>query len=213
MSNDYDYGFKSESQSPRDAAVAAAHQVGARRRREETRKISPSQQRSQQGGAAAAPVLSRHSSLEQYERLQTLGKGSFGRVDKVRDRADGATYALKTIAYQYGEDEERRTALEEAKLLKRLVHPSIVRFHDAFETANHEKMCIVMELCQGTLVQAQEHAKQQDSHFTERRILSWLFQIGLALEYLHNQKLRTLFLLVYSSSFLRSAFIFSIFCS
>ena len=46
-----------------------------------------------------------------------------------------------------------------------------------------------MELCHGTLVQAQEHAKAQDSHFTERRILSWLFQVGMGLEYLHSQKL------------------------
>ena len=167
--NTDDYEYKTQSNlSPRDAAVAAAHRHARH--------------------TADQRVLSR-SSLDQYERLKTLGKGSFGRVDKVRDRSDGKMYALKTIKYQFGADDDRRQAFEEARLLKNLAHPSIVRFHEAFETTHREKMCIVMELCHGTLVQAQEHAKAQDSHFTERRILSWLFQVGMGLEYLHGQKL------------------------
>ena len=193
MSDEYEYKTQSDlpQLSPRDQAVAAAHRQALqyrkqRQKHEERRKTSPQPKLKR---ANNKTVLSRSSSLDQYERLKTLGKGSFGRVDKVRNISNGKIYALKTIRYQFGELEERRQAFEEAKLLKKLSHPSIVRFHEAFETSHHEKMCIVMELCQGTLVQAQEHAIAQNSHFNERRILSWLFQVVLALEYLHGQKL------------------------
>jgi len=197
------YEYKTQSDlpelSPRENAVALAHRQArqARDRRHSPSNNSPSNNSHQQphhqhnnnNNNNNQPVLSRHSSLDQYERLKTLGKGSFGRVDKVRDRSNGEVFALKTIRYQGGDQEERKTAFEEARLLKNLMHPSIVRFHEAFETSHREKMCIVMELCHGTLVQAQEHAIAQQSHFTERRILSWLFQVVLALEYLHGKKL------------------------
>ena len=180
--DDTEYEYKTQSDlpqlSPREQAVAAAHKNARQRRTTPAKQQQKQQER----------VLSQ-SSLDSYERIKTLGKGSFGRVDKVRDLSTGNMYALKTIKYQFGADDDRKTAFEEARLLKNLSHPSIVRFHEAFETTHREKMCIVMELCHGTLVQAQEHAKAQDSHFTERRILSWLFQVGMGLEYLHSQKL------------------------
>ena len=118
-----------------------------------------------------------------------LGRGSFGSVEKVRDRDDGKLYALKTIVYQVGDRKERLQALEEARLLRNLSHPCVVRFHEAFETSDRESMCIVMELCFGTLVQASQHAIKQNSHFTERRVLSWLFQMSMALEFLHEQNM------------------------
>jgi NIMA (never in mitosis gene a)-related kinase len=121
--------------------------------------------------------------------VSTLGRGSFGTVEKVRNRDDGGMYALKTIVYQVGDRKERLQALEEARLLRNLSHPCVVRFQEAFETADRESMCIVMELCFGTLVQASKHAIKQNSHFTERRVLSWLFQMSMALDFLHEQNM------------------------
>ena len=162
-----------------DGGAAAIHHRDRRQNSRSSAGGSPQRKR----------VLSRSSSLDLYTSVGLLGRGSFGKVEKVRNRDNGKMFALKTIVYQVGDRKERLQALEEARLLRNLSHPCIVRFHEAFETADRESMCIVMELCFGTLVQASKHALKQRSHFTEKRVLSWVFQLSMALEFLHGKNM------------------------
>ena len=52
-----------------------------------------------------------------------LGAGSFGEVHRVRRRADGGTYVIKTIGSLSRADQE--ASLNEVRLLASLRHPSV----------------------------------------------------------------------------------------
>lgn len=55
---------------------------------------------------------------------------------------------LKQIDMHNMPESEKREALKEAKILKALEHPNIVRCYDCYTTKNG-KLCIVMEYADG----------------------------------------------------------------
>ncbi|KAF8527423.1 hypothetical protein BU17DRAFT_81573 [Hysterangium stoloniferum] len=65
---------------------------------------------------------------EDWEELEHLGEGGFGRVVKARNRLDGRIYAVKKIKLlQNTRDDEK--IFREVKLLSRLQHRHIVRYY------------------------------------------------------------------------------------
>lgn len=68
---------------------------------------------------------------ERYKVMSKLGTGGFGTVYKVWDNSLGAVKALKVIHSDFYNDKEAIEKLkQEAKLLYKLEHPNIVKFHD-----------------------------------------------------------------------------------
>jgi len=80
--------------------------------------------------------------MEQYERLEKLGEGTYGIVYKARDAA-GELYALKTIRLEAEDEGIPSTAIREISLLKELQHPNIVRLCDVIHT--ERKLMLVFE--------------------------------------------------------------------
>ena len=68
---------------------------------------------------------------KKYHRVKLLGKGSFGRAILVRD-AEGRNFVMKEIPLQDMSPVEKKKAAQEAKVLRLLRHPNIVRYHDSF---------------------------------------------------------------------------------
>ncbi|MED6270271.1 hypothetical protein CHARACLAT_008604 [Characodon lateralis] len=60
-----------------------------------------------------------------YDNIQRLDKGSFGRVFKARHKLEGKYYAVKIVRY-------REKTLEEVKVLSDLNHCNIVRYHSCW---------------------------------------------------------------------------------
>ena len=58
-----------------------------------------------------------------------LGAGSFGEVHRVRRRADGGTYVIKTIGSLSRADQD--ASLNEVRLLASVDHPRVVRCSSA----------------------------------------------------------------------------------
>ena len=83
--------------------------------------------------------------MDAYSHVRHLGRGSFGVVELVRRKTDGAEFALKHISTLSAT--ERAAALAEVALLKRLHHPGIVRVGDCIET--REELCILTEFLAG----------------------------------------------------------------
>lgn len=78
-----------------------------------------------------------------FDRLDFLGSGSFGRVFKVRHRVDGRTYALKSVripgtserdldAAALDERSKLARILREARVLANLNHERIVRYYSCW---------------------------------------------------------------------------------
>ncbi|XP_071176818.1 serine/threonine-protein kinase Nek11-like [Mytilus edulis] len=131
-----------------------------------------------------------------YETIKRLGKGNFGTAFLVRDRrlktrvAEGESdlKVLKEISVGELAPDETVDAVSEAKVLSKLNHPGIVKFHDSF--IDGESFCIVTEYCEGGDLDAKinELAKSKKS-LEEKTILDWFVQLVLAVHYMHTRRI------------------------
>ncbi|GFG33121.1 hypothetical protein Cfor_03417 [Coptotermes formosanus] len=68
----------------------------------------------------------------EYEELEYIAHGGFGRVYKARNKLDGIVYAIKKICLQYYTVNGFLVSLHEVKMLAKLNHPNIVSYKTAW---------------------------------------------------------------------------------
>uniref|UniRef100_A0A8C1RT78 Protein kinase, cAMP-dependent, catalytic, beta a n=1 Tax=Cyprinus carpio TaxID=7962 RepID=A0A8C1RT78_CYPCA len=121
------------------------------------------------------------SSLDDFDRLKTLGTGSFGRVMLVKHRQSGQYYAMKIL------DKEKvvklkqiEHTLNEKKILQAVSFPFLVKLVFAFK--DHSNLYVVMEYIQGG--EMFSHLRRVGK-FSEQNARFYAAQIVLTFEYLH----------------------------
>uniref|UniRef100_A0A8C4R4I0 non-specific serine/threonine protein kinase n=1 Tax=Eptatretus burgeri TaxID=7764 RepID=A0A8C4R4I0_EPTBU len=124
--------------------------------------------------------------MECFEKLRTVGSGSFGRALLVRKRQDGQLYVIKQIDLSQLCGRLRCEALSEARVLSTLRHPHVVSYHGSFQES--ESLCIVMDYCEGGDL-FQRINTQKGIPFCEEQVVHWLAQLCLALKYIHERKI------------------------
>eukprot|EP00760_Papus_ankaliazontas_P023559 PhM_4_TR2067/c3_g1_i1/m.99927 len=82
-----------------------------------------------------------------YELLQTLGKGSFGKVKLARHNITNHKVAIKIIARQALQAKGQQKLRREVNFQQLLCHPHIVRLFEVIHTQQH--MFLVMEYASG----------------------------------------------------------------
>uniref|UniRef100_A0A3Q4HTM5 non-specific serine/threonine protein kinase n=1 Tax=Neolamprologus brichardi TaxID=32507 RepID=A0A3Q4HTM5_NEOBR len=81
----------------------------------------------------------KHNLKHRYEVMETLGKGTYGKVKKAVERV-----AIKSIRKERITDDLDRIHIQrEIEITSSLRHPNIIRFHEVFES--RDKIVIVME--------------------------------------------------------------------
>ncbi|XP_028103412.1 cell division control protein 2 homolog A-like [Camellia sinensis] len=65
--------------------------------------------------------------MEQYEKVEKIGEGTYGVVYKARDRVTNETTALKKISLEQEDEGVPSTAIREISLLKEMKHGNVVR--------------------------------------------------------------------------------------
>jgi serum/glucocorticoid-regulated kinase 3 len=87
------------------------------------------------GGPDGGETKREKVSVDDFELMRVIGKGSFGKVTLVRKKSDNRLYAMKVLAKQ---NIIKRKQVEHTKtersVLGRLNHPFIVKLHFAFQT-------------------------------------------------------------------------------
>ena len=84
------------------------------------------------------------NNLDDFEILQTLGKGSYGFVAKVKSKIDQNIYAMKMIDFSLIKDQvEIDLSLNEIKILQSLDSPHIIKYYNHFKIG--DKLYILME--------------------------------------------------------------------
>ncbi|TFJ82405.1 hypothetical protein NSK_006314 [Nannochloropsis salina CCMP1776] len=86
---------------------------------------------------------------EDYEVLEVIGQGSFGKVCRVRRVEDGKVLVWKEINYAHMRPIEKQRIADEVNILKDLRNPFIVRFYDHVIERASKKCYIIMEHCPG----------------------------------------------------------------
>ena len=126
---------------------------------------------------------------DKYIELHQLGKGSYGTVFQVREKSNrGKKWCMKKINLKGLQPKERQAAFLEVKLLRELRHPHVVSFHDSFVNRATNHLCLVMTFCEGgDLHRKVQERKKNNTSFSEGRVVGWLLQITLALQYIHER--------------------------
>ncbi|XP_038830662.1 eukaryotic translation initiation factor 2-alpha kinase 1-like isoform X3 [Salvelinus namaycush] len=70
--------------------------------------------------------------LSEFEELSRLGKGSYGKVFKVKNKLDGQKYAVKKVLINNVSREDYMKVHREVKVLSSLQHINVVGYHTAW---------------------------------------------------------------------------------
>jgi len=124
-----------------------------------------------------------------YVELESIGRGSFGEVKKVRRRSDQKTLVCKVLSYGSMSEKEKQLVVSEVNILRELRHPNIVRYFDRVIDKTSAKIYIVMEYCEGgDLGQCIKRKRAKREYFEESRVWRALSQLLLAFEECHYRK-------------------------
>eukprot|EP00743_Colponemidia_sp_Colp-15_P001960 GILK01002132.1.p1 GENE.GILK01002132.1~~GILK01002132.1.p1 ORF type:complete len:390 (-),score=57.20 GILK01002132.1:348-1448(-) len=122
-------------------------------------------------------------SVNDFELLKVVGKGSFGKVMQVRKKDSGKIYAMKVLrkdaVFARKQVEHTRT---ERRILEMIDHPYIVSLRFAFQTA--DKLYMVLDFFNGG--ELFYHLKQA-VRFSEDRARLYGAEIALAIACLHEK--------------------------
>jgi len=160
------YYLVSESEKDRDKWIEAIKQS----------IMSQSQQKGGSNGTSKAV------GLQDFDLLNVIGKGSFGKVIQVRKKDTGRIYAMKVLnkknILENNELEHTRT---EKNILQKLVHPFLINLNYCFQTP--DKLYFVMDYINGGEL---FYHLQKEHKFSPDRVRFYCAEIALGLEYLHN---------------------------
>jgi RAC serine/threonine-protein kinase len=120
--------------------------------------------------------------IQDFDLLQVIGKGSFGKVFQVRKKDTKKIYALKVLQKKaIIERKELEHTRTEKNVLTKLVHPFLVNMYWCFQT--EDKVCFVMDFVNGGELFSHLQANRR---LPEDRVRFYSAEIVLGLEYLHN---------------------------
>jgi serine/threonine protein kinase len=123
------------------------------------------------------------------KKIKTLGEGTFGEVYLIKSQKTQLEYALKKVQLKNTKLKIKRI-LGEVNILKQLDHPNIISFKGAFNSNDHKFLNIITEYADnGDFEEIIKIHSIDKKYFREEDILNWLFQVCLALQYLHENSI------------------------
>ncbi|TIB86889.1 kinase-like protein [Wallemia mellicola] len=128
--------------------------------------------------------------LNDYESIEVIGQGSFGKIRKVRRKRDGMVFARKELDFDKMSDRDRKQIVAEVNILRELDHTNIVAYHERFKYVDREggMLYILMEFCGGGDLQTIiKSCKRSNTLLPEDTIWSYISQLAGALDHCHRR--------------------------
>lgn len=122
-------------------------------------------------------------SLDDFEMLKVLGKGTFGKVMLSKLKSTKEVFAIKVLKKSMVlEKDELAHTLTENSVLAKCVHPFLTSLKYSFQTP--ELLCFVMEYVNGGEL---FFHLSKEKRFSEDRTRFYIAQITMAITYLHSE--------------------------
>jgi len=131
------------------------------------------------------PTRSIEDITKLYEFERVVGRGAYGKVYKCHLKKDKQrVFAVKNIQKCKCGDEAKKRIMMEIEMLKVLDHPGVIRFYEVYEDL--DDYFLVLEFLDGGDLL---NRLQNETTFTEKTAKNYIFQILLAINYLHNKNI------------------------
>ncbi|KAM4633364.1 RAC-alpha serine/threonine-protein kinase-like [Polymixia lowei] len=174
--------FHVDTPEEREEWAGAIQTVADRLQRQEEERMDSSTDPSDTDPHLNKPRLK--VTMQDFEYLKLLGKGTFGKVILVKERATGKYYAMKNLRKEVivAKDEVAHT-LTENRVLQSSKHPFLTGLKYSFQT--QDRLCFVMEYANGGEL---FFHLSRERVFSEDRARFYGAEIVSALDYLHSEK-------------------------
>lgn len=123
--------------------------------------------------------------MQSYQQLERIGKGSSGKIYRLRNIYSGKVEALKKVSLSGLSAAQVREAEQEIFILRSLHHPNVVRYKDSFVSGSN--LCIITEYCE--LGDLSRYLKNSQGPLSENEVLRIFIQVLLGVEYLHKKQI------------------------
>jgi len=132
--------------------------------------------------STTTPTGEKKMSMDDFDKVSVIGKGSFGKVFLVRKKDDKSVYALKVLNKKsiVERDEVEHTRYER-DILTQISFPFLIKLHWTFQTP--EALCFIMDYINGGEL---FYHLQNEGTFDVERVRFYSAQILASLEYLHS---------------------------
>ncbi|EPQ02286.1 Myosin-IIIb [Myotis brandtii] len=126
-----------------------------------------------------------------WEIIETIGKGTYGKVYKVTNKRDGSLAAVKILDPISDMDEEIEAEYNILQFLPN--HPNVVKFYGMFYKADEcvgGQLWLVLELCNGGSVTELVKGLLMFGQRLDEAVISYiLYGALLGLQHLHNNRI------------------------
>eukprot|EP00045_Choanoeca_perplexa_P001997 m.22566 g.22566 ORF g.22566 m.22566 type:complete len:466 (-) comp11269_c0_seq1:176-1573(-) len=165
--------FHLESQDERDEWVQAY---------EDVKKSIHAQAPAPRAEPAPGEATQKTVTIDDFEMLKVLGKGTFGKVMLAKEKDSGQLFAIKVLKKEVIlEKEEVAHTMTENTVLQSTNHPFLTGLKYSFQTK--ELLCFVLEYVNGGEL---FFHLSREKVFTEDRARFYAAEIALAIGYLHD---------------------------
>lgn len=120
--------------------------------------------------------------MENYQIIDVIGEGSFGKVYKARKKYSGQIVAIKFIPKRGKMDKELKNIRREIDIIRSIRHPYIIEMLEWFETAG--ELVMVTDYAEGELFRI----LQDDKVLPAETVQKIATQLVIALHYLHSRR-------------------------
>ena len=132
--------------------------------------------------------MQKNSSIDNYEIIKEIGKGSFSNVYLVKKKDNLKEFALKKVNFSSMSSKEKENALKEVNFLAEIKDSNVIGYEDSFYDNNTNILYLVMEYAPfGDLNKIITENNKLRIYYSEAELINIYLQIASGLKAIHDK--------------------------